>query len=81
LKGRTTSSDKQSYYHAGNVAGVRWMLVTQSAFNGYNGMDPSEIPQFEAGERDVIALVRWIIIGRCSTFKRSPDGGHVSFMM
>jgi len=42
----------------GEVAGVHWMLVTQSArFNGYNlkDMDPSEIPQFEAGEKDTIA--------------------------
>ena len=32
------------------------MLVTQSApFNGYKGMDPSEIPQFEAGEKEAIA--------------------------
>ena len=37
----------------------RWCsldLVTQSApFNGYKDMDPSEIPQFEAGKKEAIA--------------------------
>jgi hypothetical protein len=32
------------------------MLVTQSAkFDGYRGMDPSDILQFEEGEREAIA--------------------------
>ncbi|KIL59351.1 hypothetical protein M378DRAFT_14874 [Amanita muscaria Koide BX008] len=38
------------------VIASRWMLDTQSApFNGYKDMDPSEIPQFEAGEKEAIA--------------------------
>ncbi|KAH9964343.1 hypothetical protein BGW80DRAFT_1347792 [Lactifluus volemus] len=38
------------------VAGVHWMLVTQSApFKGYKNMNPSEIPQFEVGEKEAIA--------------------------
>ena len=44
------------FRQVGEVAGVHWMLVTQSApFKGYKDMDPSEIPQFEAGEKDEIA--------------------------
>jgi hypothetical protein len=36
--------------------GGQYMLVTQSArFNGYRGMDPNDIPQFEEGEREAIA--------------------------
>ena len=45
-----------NFRQVGEVAGVHWMIVTQSApFNGYKDMDPSRIPQFEAGEKDVIA--------------------------
>ena len=45
-----------NFRQVGEVAGVHWMLVTQSApFKGYKDMDPSMIPQFEAGEKDVIA--------------------------
>lgn len=44
------------FRRVGKVTGIRWMLVTQSApFNGYKDMDPSEIPQFEAGEKEAIA--------------------------
>jgi hypothetical protein len=35
---------------------AQYMIVTQSAkFDGYKGMDPSEIPQFKEGEREAIA--------------------------
>jgi hypothetical protein len=35
---------------------AQYILVTQSVrFNGYRGMDPSDIPQFEEGEREAIA--------------------------
>lgn len=35
---------------------AQYMLITQSAkFDGYKDMDPSEIPQFEEGEREAIA--------------------------
>jgi hypothetical protein len=45
-----------NFRQVGEVAGVQWMLVTQSApFKGYKDMNPSEIPQFEAGEKDAIA--------------------------
>lgn len=44
------------FRQVGEVAGVHWMFVTQcTPFNGYKGMDSSEIPQFEAGEKDAIA--------------------------
>jgi hypothetical protein len=44
------------FRRVGEVAGVHWMIVTQSApFKGYKDMDPSEIPQFEAGEKEAIA--------------------------
>ena len=49
-----------NFRQVGEVAGVHWMLVTQSApFNGYMNMDPSLIPQFEAGEKDAIAKM-WL---------------------
>jgi hypothetical protein len=36
--------------------GKDYMVITQSArFKGYKGMDPSLIPQFEQGEKEVIA--------------------------
>ncbi|KIL54778.1 hypothetical protein M378DRAFT_171776 [Amanita muscaria Koide BX008] len=45
-----------NFRQVGEVAGVHWMFVTQSApFNGYKDMDASEIPQFEADEKDAIA--------------------------
>ena len=54
------------------------MLVTQSApFKGYKDMDASEIPQFEPGEKDAIALMFLEEAGTsnhydyCSIFKRS----------
>ena len=44
------------FRQVGEVSGVHWMLVTQSApFKGYKDMDPSEIPQFEEGEKEEIA--------------------------
>ena len=44
------------FRQVGEVAGVHWMLVTQSTpFIGYKDMDASEIPQFEAGEKEAIA--------------------------
>lgn len=45
------------FRQVGEVAGVHWMIVTQSAtFKGYKDMDPSLIPQFEGGgEKEVIA--------------------------
>ena len=49
-------ASRVNFRQVGEVAGVHWMLVTQSApFNGYKDMDPSQIPQFEAGEKDEIA--------------------------
>ena len=49
-------ASRVNFRQVGEVAGVYWMLVTQSApFKGYKDMDPSEIPQFEAGENEVIA--------------------------
>lgn len=45
-----------NFRQVGEVSGVHWMLITQSApFKGYKDMDPSQIPQFEMGEKDVIA--------------------------
>ena len=47
-----------NFRQVGEVSGVDWMLVTQSApFRGYKDMDASEIPQFEPGEKDAIALM------------------------
>jgi len=35
---------------------AQYMIVTQSAkFDGYKGVDPSEIPQFDEGEQEAIA--------------------------
>jgi len=35
---------------------AQYMLITQSAsFDGFKGMDPSTIPQFEEGDREAIA--------------------------
>ena len=35
---------------------ARYMIVTQSAkLDEYKGMDPSEIPQFQEGEREAVA--------------------------
>jgi len=49
-------ASRVNFRQVGEVAGVHWMLVTQSApFNGYKDMDPCEIPQFEAGEKEAIA--------------------------
>ena len=49
-------ASRVNFRQVGEVAGVHWMLVTQSApFKGYKNMDPSEIPQFEAGEKEAIA--------------------------
>ena len=56
---RSTSSGKPlfkkvitshvNFGQVGEVAGVHWMLVTQSApSNRYKDMNASEIPQFEA---------------------------------
>ena len=37
----------------GEVPDAEFMVVTQrKSFNGYLGMDPSLIPQFEEGERE-----------------------------
>ena len=45
-----------NFRQVGEVSGVDWMLVTQSApFKGYKDMNASEIPQFEPGEKDAIA--------------------------
>ncbi|KAF8346384.1 hypothetical protein F5887DRAFT_109291 [Amanita rubescens] len=53
---KVIASARINFRQVGEVAGVHWMLVTQSApFNGYKDMDPSEIPQFEAGEKDAFA--------------------------
>jgi len=49
-------ASRVNFRQVGEVTGVHWMFVTQSApFNGYKDMDPSEIPQFEAVEKDAIA--------------------------
>ena len=49
-------ASRVNFRQVGEVAGAHWMLVAQSApFNGYKDMDPSEIPQFEAGEKEVVA--------------------------
>ena len=49
-------ASRVNFRQVGEVAGVHWMLVTQSApFNGYKDMDPCEIPQFEAGEKEAVA--------------------------
>jgi hypothetical protein len=49
-------ASRANFRQVGEVAGVHRILVTQSApFNGYKDMDPSEIPQFEAGKKEAIA--------------------------
>jgi hypothetical protein len=65
------------FRQVGEVAGVHWMIVTQSApFKGYKDMDPSLIPQFEAGgEKEAIAEKLLVEAGKsyhlllCSIFK------------
>jgi len=53
---RQIVASRVNFRQVGEVAGVHRMLVTQSApFDGYKDMDPSEILQFEAGEKDAIA--------------------------
>ncbi|KIL58380.1 hypothetical protein M378DRAFT_200530 [Amanita muscaria Koide BX008] len=45
-----------NFRDVGEVAGIDYMVITQSAwFQGYKDMDPELIPQFEEGEREAIA--------------------------
>ena len=49
-------ASRVNFRQVGEVSGIHWMLITQSApFKGYKDMDPSEIPQFVAGEKEAIA--------------------------
>jgi hypothetical protein len=58
-----------NFRQVGEVAGVHWMLVTQSArFDGYKNMDPSDITQFEACKRDEIAQKFLEEAGMCNHY-------------